>query len=457
MANSSYAIRDEAGYSTAPAGEAGGESFIEVDETGGEVVGQEAEPEAAGAHTPVSHTISTPQTQDGGNGEAAGDEFGIGFGPFSISFEAGDEAGEETEFETVEGVDESSLTEAGESDEAAVEAWYAEATAEDQQEFFAFLAPLLLPLLKSVVPALATAAAQNLPRIAGSIFQRMGKRRVAVRRREAGDEGYGIDEAALEAAAYQLEQIVDYDDRVQITNTTVIPWKRVCFLEITAGNGRHFIGSGALVAPRTVITAGHCVYMQSQGGWPRSIRVTPGCNGASHPFGQANAVGVRTVEGWRTNHQRDYDYGAIILEPGFRGPQSTFGFSNLSDAALRGRKLNLAGFDGDKPRGTMWRSRRVARAIMRRTLVYNAATMGGRSGAPVWLKRANGKRMMVGIHTNGSPSGNSATRITAPVAENLRRWAIDGGLVLPAPVARTRYRRLPTAAGARTPEETALA
>jgi hypothetical protein len=63
MTNSSYTSKHDAGYSTAQyppvsGGEARNQSVIEVDETRGEVVGQEAEPETAGAHRPVSHTMS---------------------------------------------------------------------------------------------------------------------------------------------------------------------------------------------------------------------------------------------------------------------------------------------------------------------------------------------------------------------------------------------------------------
>jgi len=437
MSNGSYTSEGgyvETRYPPGSGGEAASESFVEMDEVGGETAAPEAGEEAAGAHTPVSYTMPRPQSQGGGNGESAGNEFGIGIGPFSISFESGDEAGQETEFETVEGWNEASPTEAGTSDEAVLDAWYAEATEEDKQEFFAFLAPLLLPVVKSVVPALASAAAQNLPKVAGSLLQRIGKRKVAVRRREASDEGYGlndeaygVDEAALEAAAQQLEQIVDYDDRAQVKNTAVVPWRRICFLEITAKSGRKFIGSGALVAPRTVVTAGHCVYMHTQGGWPASITVTPGSNGSNKPYGQCDAVGLRSVNGWVTMHKREYDYGAIILPADYTRNQSAFGFASLGDAALRGKKLNHAGYSGDKPRGTLWYSGRIARAITPQTLVYNAATMGGDSGSPVWIKRADGKRVMVGIHTNGSPSGNSATRITRLVAENLKRWALEGG------------------------------
>jgi hypothetical protein len=98
--------------------EASTESTVEVDELDPEAVTTEGEQEAAGAHTSISYTIPTASTQDGGNGEGSGDEFGIDIGPFSISFETGDETGEESQFETVEGWDESFLTEAGAADEA---------------------------------------------------------------------------------------------------------------------------------------------------------------------------------------------------------------------------------------------------------------------------------------------------------------------------------------------------
>lgn len=47
-----------------------GETTVEVDELDPEAVSSEANQEAAaGAHTPVSYTIPTASTQDGGDGE----------------------------------------------------------------------------------------------------------------------------------------------------------------------------------------------------------------------------------------------------------------------------------------------------------------------------------------------------------------------------------------------------
>jgi V8-like Glu-specific endopeptidase len=409
--------------------EAVSETVPEFDEVeGGEFA--EAGEEANDVHAPVSHTIAAalrpkPKAADEDGEADQGDE--AASEGFSVTYEAGEEVGE-TEFESVEGWDESSLTEAAEEGagaEATVDAWYAGASEAEQQEFFQFLAPLVLPVVKAAIPALAGAAAQHLPRGISQILRRLGGRRRPGRGRETGEEA-GVDEAALEAMLQQMEVIIGKDDRVRITNTTAVPWKRICHLQIETDHGR-FLGSGALVAPRTVITAGHCVYLHGAGGWAKSITVTPGRNGSSAPFGKCQAIGLRSVRGWTVMKKREYDYGAIILPRGclkMKSP-SAFGFASLPDATLKAKKLNIAGYPGDKPPGTMWYHGRKAKAVTARTIVYDIDTMGGQSGSPVWL-RAHGKRTMVAIHTNGSPSGNSATRITAAVMANLKRWRDEG-------------------------------
>lgn len=223
-----------------------------------------------------------------------------------------------------------------------------------------------------------------------------------------------------------LEVVIGFDDRTQITNTTVVPWRWICSLRITAGDGSTFIGTGWLVAPRTVITAGHCVFIANHGGWVRSIEVAPGRNGAQRPLGRCTSTSFRSVVGWTQFGHRNYDYGAIILprDCGF-GQLGGFGFAALSDATLRALRLNLAGYPGDKPDGTMWYHARNTKSVTSRTIVYDIDTAGGQSGAPVW-RNVNGVRHVVGIHTNGSLTGNSATRIVTPVFNNLVAWKAEG-------------------------------
>lgn len=221
------------------------------------------------------------------------------------------------------------------------------------------------------------------------------------------------------------EVVIGRDDRVQITNTTAYPWRTICSLIITARDGSRWIGTGWLVGPRTVITAGHCVYMHRRGGWTRSIEVIPGRNGSRRPYGSCTSASFRSVKGWARKKKRSHDYGAIILPRNcaYGNRLGYFGYANLR--SLLGLKVNLSGYPGDKPRGTQWWHARRIKWVTPRTIVYNIDTAGGQSGAPVWRLR-RGKRHVVGIHTNGSASGNSATRITKPVFKNIKRWKKEG-------------------------------
>jgi glutamyl endopeptidase len=231
---------------------------------------------------------------------------------------------------------------------------------------------------------------------------------------------------AAAAAPNLVEVVIGADDRTQITATTQVPWRWVCSLLITAGDGTRWIGTGWLVAPRTVITAGHCVFMSTHGGWVRSIDVIPGRNGATEPFGRCRGASFRSVTGWTQQGHRNYDYGAIILprDCGF-GRLGAFGFAALSDSALKSLRLNLSGYPGDKPAGTQWFHARTTQAVTARTIEYDIDTAGGQSGAPVW-RFQDGARHAVGIHTNGALSGNSATRIVPPVFNNLNAWKAEG-------------------------------
>lgn len=223
------------------------------------------------------------------------------------------------------------------------------------------------------------------------------------------------------------EVVIGADDRIQITSTTTYPWRAICSLRITAKDDSQWIGTGWLNGPGTVVTAGHVVYMHSRGGWVKRIEVVPGRNGAIRPYGSAIATTFRSVKGWTESKKRSHDYGAILLPAASKyGNQvGYFGFANLSLFSLVALKVNLSGYPGDKPVGTQWFHARRIMFVTPRTIVYNIDTAGGQSGSPVWRLK-DGKRHCVGIHTNGSSLGNSATRIVDPVFDNLKKWKAEG-------------------------------
>jgi glutamyl endopeptidase len=242
---------------------------------------------------------------------------------------------------------------------------------------------------------------------------------------DAGQRAMAIAQAEMEESL--LEVVIGEDDRIRVTNVSAFPWRVICSLRIRAADGSNWIGTAWLVGRRTLITAGHCVYMHDRGGWAANIEVIPGRNAAEMPFGSCPATSFRSVAGWTQRKQREFDYGAIILpeECTYGDELGFFGIANLSDLPLRQLTINLSGYPGDKPPGTHWYHSRRISTVGSSVFSYDIDTAGGQSGAPVWRLR-NGQRHVVGIHTNGSPTGNSATRINWTVYQNITQWRDEG-------------------------------
>jgi len=217
------------------------------------------------------------------------------------------------------------------------------------------------------------------------------------------------------------ESICGADNRVRISPATAVPWRWVSQLIITFANGARSRCTGWFIGPRTVMTAGHCVYSKGNGGWARSIEVIPGLDAASRPFGSQIGTSFRSVTGWVNNGDQNYDYGAIILPNGNLGNKvGWFGFASLSDASLKNLLVNNSGYPGDKPFGTQWFNAGRITAVTARKIYYMVDTYGGQSGSPVW-RSLNGQRHAVGVHAYGG-CPNSATRITLPVYNNMLAW-----------------------------------
>jgi hypothetical protein len=80
-----------------------------------------------------------------------------------------------------------------------------------------------------------------------------------------------------------LEAIIGSDDRVRVADNLMIanPWRQICALRIRSKTGKMYVGTGWFIAPRVLATAGHCVFLQNEGGWAQSIDVIPAKAGSS--------------------------------------------------------------------------------------------------------------------------------------------------------------------------------
>lgn len=218
------------------------------------------------------------------------------------------------------------------------------------------------------------------------------------------------------------------DDRVRVTTTDQLPWRVNASLLITAADGSQWIGTAWFISPRTLVTAGHCVFINHSGtpgrdGWVRSIAVMPGRDEAILPFGSITATSFRSVMGWTQQADERYDYGVIVLPNALPASVGMRRYGVRPDEGLLGVEATVAGYPGDKPPGTMWRHALPIHSAEPLKIRYTLDTAGGQSGAAVYVTDG-GEPLAVGVHAYGGASSNSATRITQAVFDNLQRWSV---------------------------------
>jgi glutamyl endopeptidase len=235
-----------------------------------------------------------------------------------------------------------------------------------------------------------------------------------------------IAEASFGPPPPVAETVHGPDDRVHITNTSIYPWRAHASLLITARDNSMWIGTGWFIGPHTLMTAGHVVFIKNSGvpgrdGWVRSIQVMPGRNGSSLPYGSVTSSNFRSVTGWTTSGDENYDYGAIIIPTELGSTVGWFGFGVYSDSDLLSAVGNISGYPGDKPAGTQWYDSRRIASVNSRKVYYDIDTAGGQSGSAVY-RIINGGRYGIAVHAYGGATTNSGTRIVSPVYNNMVAW-----------------------------------
>jgi V8-like Glu-specific endopeptidase len=258
--------------------------------------------------------------------------------------------------------------------------------------------------------------------------------------------------------------VIGQDTRWRVRGTTSPPFRFICNLEYDGWS----IGTGTLVGPSTVLTAGHCVHRRQGGAEiplvPGSMRIVPGRNGPSEPLPATRAVQFVPFPGYQRASPTDVALIHLANPIGtrvgwwgrLRGPTPADRYGT-SLTALRPSgsgtlRVSLSGYPADLPQtpalgcrtpgggpcaysplgspgrsktrcGTeQWQSRNVTVSLADPgLLLYVNDTCPGHSGSPVWQTRppAAGGRHLVGVHVAASPGGasNRAVRLRPKVLE----------------------------------------
>lgn len=231
-----------------------------------------------------------------------------------------------------------------------------------------------------------------------------------------------------------LLSVLGADERKRIRDTEASPFRMVCALKIEAPWGR-FVGTGWFAGPRTIVTAGHCVFDRStMGGWAERIVVTPAQDGDEPPpFETFDAKRFSTVDRWEDHRDPDFDIGAIHLDKPAGEAVGWFSVGALTDDELMNSLVNVSGYPASPGGGVQqWWAKNRIRAVTPRRIFYDVDTSGGQSGGPAYIYQSESATdpIVVGIHAygvGGTPNAimlevNSAPRIVPEVVEQIRKW-----------------------------------
>jgi V8-like Glu-specific endopeptidase len=279
-------------------------------------------------------------------------------------------------------------------------------------------------------------------------------------------------------------EVLGADTRGFVQDTRPVPCRFVCWLALTfvhpvSGAVITGRGTGTLISPRHVLTAGHNLFHQTLRVPVREVRVGPGFNcleKRGDVFGVVTSRDTAVSAGWNPTLNDEFDYGVITLptaigssrpkalggaQLGWWGSKDLGGDTRINPvtvARLRGIGVGVNGYPGDKCcirgaddglcnrplaaacREILWATAQF-RAFGRITdpspvaipgvFHYDADTCGGHSGSPVWVTWRDDKsgrtyRNLVGIHTGargltpGPGRTNEAVRITDAVMADVR-------------------------------------
>lgn len=209
-------------------------------------------------------------------------------------------------------------------------------------------------------------------------------------------------------SAVESRSVIGNDDRVQITDTTAMPYQSTVFI---GANG--VLGSGSVIGKNTVLTAAHVVSGIKDNPNTDSNYVIPGRNGATLPYGKFQIKEVHIFKHYLTTSSTSDDVAVLTLEP-----NDGKGIGDivkqkpiiLTDTVTIGDNVSSTGYLGDKKWGTQWEAKGKIIGKQTNSLIdYDFDTFGGQSGSSVF----NDKHQIIVVHSAGGGNRNVGVKLNS--------------------------------------------
>ena len=171
-----------------------------------------------------------------------------------------------------------------------------------------------------------------------------------------GGAGVGRPDKHIGSGERMVPQ--DFGSLIQISDPSQAPWCQSVKLFIidndVNSNGvcdsgeTCYEGSGTLIDPKHVVTAGHCIHEGDGGDFFDVVTVVPGYEDGSRPYGDARSLQLHTWEGWADSGTWGHDVGVVDLDRPIGALTGWQGYGhNNSTSFYYGNTFTSAGYPGD--------------------------------------------------------------------------------------------------------------